>query len=167
MPAQILFKLQMDRKQKLLIGTIFTIGSGSVLVPTSLPSQTHGTLSVIIISIVRIIYVYKYVGELDVTYYQAAAALFSTAELNVGVICTSMIGLNPLVDACRASINRCCAAIKAFRNSKNPLLTDDKAVGLEAPHVPSHDQKKSGQGVKQEGLVIFYEESVESKYLRT
>ncbi|KAF2443275.1 hypothetical protein P171DRAFT_416795 [Karstenula rhodostoma CBS 690.94] len=131
LPAQILLKLQMDRKQKWLIGITFVVGSG-----------------VIIISIVRIIYVYKYVGDPDVTYYQAAAALFSTAELNVGVICTSMIGLKPFVDTCRSFIHTCWAFIKDSQNSEHSLLTKDEPIDLEVYYVVGHNKEDSGLGVR-------------------
>ncbi|OAG01382.1 uncharacterized protein CC84DRAFT_1228406 [Paraphaeosphaeria sporulosa] len=130
MPTQILYRLQMDRKQKWFIGIIFFVASG-----------------VIIISIVRIIYVYKYVGEVDVTYYQAAAALFSTAELNVGIICTSMVGLKPFIDACRAFIYEWWKTIKDSRVSEKPLI-DDGRTGLDVHDAASCDEETSRLGAK-------------------
>lgn len=85
----------------------------------------------IIISIVRIIYVYRYVGEVDVTHYQAAAALFSTAELNVGVICTSMIGLNPFFRACQVFIPTFWATVKDCLRWNWSPSTDDGTKSLE------------------------------------
>lgn len=156
MPAQILFNLCIDRKQKVLIGIIFSVGSGSA---NSILHE-HAILtadylhSVMIISIVRIIYVYQYVGEIDVTYYQAAAALYSTAELNIGVICTSVVGLKPFIQACRGFIHASWASAKEYRSKTNPLLTDDDSIRLEACPIVSHCDVKSEASNGKYGNVV-------------
>lgn len=50
---------------------------------------------VIIISTVRIIYVYNLISNPDATYNQAAACIFSCVELNGGVICACLALLKP------------------------------------------------------------------------
>ncbi|KAJ5060421.1 hypothetical protein J3E72DRAFT_289403 [Bipolaris maydis] len=80
LPLPMLYALQLRLKQKVLLGIVFTLGSG-----------------VIVVSIVRIIYVYNYVGNPDITFYQASACIFSEVELNAGVICASIATLKPFV----------------------------------------------------------------------
>lgn len=50
---------------------------------------------VIVISTVRIIYVYNLISNPDATYNQAAACIFSSVELNGGVICACSALLKP------------------------------------------------------------------------
>ncbi|KAH7388859.1 hypothetical protein BKA66DRAFT_414976 [Pyrenochaeta sp. MPI-SDFR-AT-0127] len=78
LPMPMVRRLQLPTKQKIFLGLIFALGSG-----------------VIIISTVRIIYVYHLVSDPDVTYNQAAACIFSAVELNGGVICACSALLKP------------------------------------------------------------------------
>ncbi|KAF2856139.1 hypothetical protein T440DRAFT_438863 [Plenodomus tracheiphilus IPT5] len=80
LPIPMLRALMLPMKQKVLLGMIFGLGSG-----------------VIVISTVRIIYVYNYISNPDATYYQAAACIFSTVELNGGVICVCIALLKPFI----------------------------------------------------------------------
>ncbi|EUC44937.1 hypothetical protein COCMIDRAFT_37269 [Bipolaris oryzae ATCC 44560] len=80
LPLPMLHGLQLRMKQKILLGIVFTLGSG-----------------VVIVSIVRIIYIYNYIGNLDITFYQAKSSIFSGVELNVGIICASMATLKPFI----------------------------------------------------------------------
>lgn len=48
-----------------------------------------------IVSIVRIIFVYDLIAEPDATYHQARAAIFSAVEVNGGVICACLALLKP------------------------------------------------------------------------
>ncbi|KAF2131446.1 hypothetical protein P153DRAFT_429743 [Dothidotthia symphoricarpi CBS 119687] len=78
LPVRMLHQLQLPNKQKILLGLIFALGSG-----------------VMIVSIVRIIFVYALIAEPDATYHQARAALFSAVEVNGGVICACLALLKP------------------------------------------------------------------------
>ncbi|EMD68387.1 hypothetical protein COCSADRAFT_80627 [Bipolaris sorokiniana ND90Pr] len=78
LPLPMLHALQLCMKQNFLLGVVFTLGSGIIIVP-----------------IVQIIYVYNFIGNPDVTFYQASACIFSEIELNVEVICASMATLKP------------------------------------------------------------------------
>ncbi|KAI8941323.1 hypothetical protein NX059_002550 [Plenodomus lindquistii] len=80
LPLPMLHALMLPLKQRVLLGLVFALGSG-----------------VIVISTVRIIYVYNYISNPDVTYYQAAACIFSTVELNGGVICACIALLKPFI----------------------------------------------------------------------
>lgn len=80
LPIPMLHALMLPLKQKVLLGLVFALGSG-----------------VIVISTVRIIYVYNYISNPDATYYQAAACIFSTVELNGGVICACIALLRPFI----------------------------------------------------------------------
>lgn len=80
LPIPMLHALMLPMKQKVLLGLVFALGSG-----------------VIVISTVRIIYVYNYISNPDATYYQAAACIFSTVELNGGVICACIALLKPFL----------------------------------------------------------------------
>ena len=53
---------------------------------------------VVVISMVRIIYIYHWISNADFTYYQAAACIFSAAELNGGVICACSALLKPFLE---------------------------------------------------------------------
>jgi hypothetical protein len=53
--------------------------------------------SVIVISTVRIIYVYSMISDPDSTYNVAKACIFSTVELNGGVICACVALLKPFI----------------------------------------------------------------------
>jgi len=79
LPIPMLYALMLPMKQKILLGMVFALGSG-----------------VIVISTVRI-YVYSYISNPDKTYYQAAACIFSTVELNGGVICVCIALLKPFI----------------------------------------------------------------------
>jgi hypothetical protein len=53
--------------------------------------------SVVVISTVRIIYVYSMISDPDGTYNVAKACIFSTVELNGGVICACVALLKPFI----------------------------------------------------------------------
>ena len=53
--------------------------------------------SVVVISTVRIIYVYSMISDPDSTYNVAKACIFSTVELNGGVICACVALLKPFI----------------------------------------------------------------------
>ncbi|CAO2650348.1 Nn.00g016400.m01.CDS01 [Neocucurbitaria sp. VM-36] len=80
LPIPMLRALQLPTKQRVLLGMVFALGSG-----------------VIVISTVRIIYVYNLISNPDATYNQAAACIFSSVELNGGVICACIALLKPFL----------------------------------------------------------------------
>ncbi|KAI4615922.1 hypothetical protein J4E83_006590 [Alternaria metachromatica] len=80
LPIPMLRALQLPVKQKILLGFVFALGSG-----------------VVVISTVRIIYVYSMISDPDATYNVAKACIFSTVELNGGVICACVALLKPFI----------------------------------------------------------------------
>ncbi|KAF2645325.1 hypothetical protein P280DRAFT_465174 [Massarina eburnea CBS 473.64] len=80
LPVPMLHSLHLPLKQRVGLGVVFAIGSG-----------------VMITSIVRIIYVYQWIANVDATYYQGNTCIFSTVEMNAGIICTSIVLLKPFV----------------------------------------------------------------------
>ncbi|CAN9178359.1 unnamed protein product [Alternaria alternata] len=80
LPIPMLRALQLPIKQKVLLGLVFALGSG-----------------VVVISTVRIIYVYSMISDPDSTYNVAKACIFSTVELNGGVICACIALLKPFI----------------------------------------------------------------------
>ncbi|CAG5156828.1 uncharacterized protein ALTATR162_LOCUS4621 [Alternaria atra] len=80
LPIPMLHALQLPMKQKILLGFVFALGSG-----------------VVVISTVRIIYVYSMISDPDSTYNVAKACIFSTVELNGGVICACVALLKPFI----------------------------------------------------------------------
>ncbi|KAA8625052.1 hypothetical protein PtrSN002B_006133 [Pyrenophora tritici-repentis] len=80
LPIPMLRALQLPLKQKVLLGLVFALGSG-----------------VVVISTVRIIYVYSMISNPDSTYNVAKACIFSTVELNGGVICACVALLKPFI----------------------------------------------------------------------
>ncbi|XP_014552708.1 hypothetical protein COCVIDRAFT_41175 [Bipolaris victoriae FI3] len=80
LPVPMLRALQLPMKQKVLLGFVFALGSG-----------------VVVISTVRIIYVYSMISNPDSTYNIAKACIFSTIELNGGVICACGALLKPFI----------------------------------------------------------------------
>ncbi|USP74480.1 uncharacterized protein yc1106_01754 [Curvularia clavata] len=80
LPLPMLRALQLPMKQKVLLGMVFGVGSG-----------------VVVISMVRIIYVYSMISDPDSTYNVAKACIFSTIELNGGVICVCTALLKPFI----------------------------------------------------------------------
>ncbi|EMD58481.1 hypothetical protein COCSADRAFT_104006 [Bipolaris sorokiniana ND90Pr] len=80
LPVPMLRALQLPMKQKVLLGLVFALGSG-----------------VVVISTVRIIYVYSMISDPDSTYNIAKACIFSTIELNGGVICACAALLKPFI----------------------------------------------------------------------
>ncbi|KAF1943289.1 hypothetical protein EJ02DRAFT_433398 [Clathrospora elynae] len=80
LPIPMLRALQLPLKQKVLLGFVFALGSG-----------------VIVISTVRIIYVYSMISDPDQTYNVAKACIFSTVELNGGLMCACIALLKPFI----------------------------------------------------------------------
>ena len=98
LPMPMLYRLLLPRKQKILLGLLFTLGSGydpSLFLPLC-TANSFGR--VVVISIVRIVYIYHWISNPDFTYYQAQACIFSTAELNGGVICACSALLKPFLE---------------------------------------------------------------------
>ncbi|RFU32757.1 hypothetical protein B7463_g3570, partial [Scytalidium lignicola] len=80
LPIPMIHRLKMPLKQKMVIGVLMGLGS-----------------AVVIASIARVAYVRAMVENPDVTWTQAEAAVFSSLELNLGIICNSMARLKPFV----------------------------------------------------------------------
>ncbi|KAF2801642.1 uncharacterized protein BDZ99DRAFT_528115 [Mytilinidion resinicola] len=78
MPLPMLYKLQMPLLQKMVLGFVFMVGS-----------------SVVFTSIVRITYIMHLQNKPDITYYEATACVWSSIELNFGVICNCLTVLKP------------------------------------------------------------------------
>ncbi|KAF2496863.1 hypothetical protein BU16DRAFT_537996 [Lophium mytilinum] len=78
MPLPMLIKLQMPLPQKIVLGFVFMIGS-----------------SVVFTSIVRITYTMHLQNKPDITYYEATTCVWSSIELNFGVICNCLTVLKP------------------------------------------------------------------------
>ncbi|KAI0836764.1 hypothetical protein F5Y06DRAFT_102595 [Hypoxylon sp. FL0890] len=82
LPIPMIRRLNMPLKQKAVLGILIGLGSAVVLV-----------------SIARISYVKAMVVNPDVTWTQAEAAVFSSLELNLGIVCNSLARLRPFVRA--------------------------------------------------------------------
>ncbi|OTA80358.1 hypothetical protein M434DRAFT_86445 [Hypoxylon sp. CO27-5] len=82
LPIPMIRRLNMPLKQKVVLGVLIGLGSAVVLV-----------------SIARISYVKAMVVNPDVTWTQAEAAVFSSLELNLGIVCNSLARLRPFVRA--------------------------------------------------------------------
>ncbi|KAI0137822.1 hypothetical protein F4776DRAFT_85433 [Hypoxylon sp. NC0597] len=82
LPIPMIRRLNMPLKQKVVLGVLIGLGSAVVLV-----------------SIARIAYVKAMVVNPDVTWTQAEAAVFSSLELNLGIMCNSLARLRPFVRA--------------------------------------------------------------------
>ncbi|KAI2770757.1 hypothetical protein F4815DRAFT_504628 [Daldinia loculata] len=80
LPIPMVHKLHLPLKQRAAIG--FLIGLGS---------------AVVIVSIARVAYVRAMIGDPDVTWTQASAAVLSTLELNIGIIGNCVSRLKPLI----------------------------------------------------------------------
>ncbi|OCK83948.1 hypothetical protein K432DRAFT_401566 [Lepidopterella palustris CBS 459.81] len=77
-PLPMLYKLQLPVRQKIALGFIFMVGS-----------------SVVFTSIVRITYIMNLLDKPDITYYEATACVWSSVELNFGIICNCLTVLKP------------------------------------------------------------------------
>ncbi|KAI1418463.1 hypothetical protein F5Y13DRAFT_196268 [Hypoxylon sp. FL1857] len=82
LPIPMIRQLNMPLKQKVVLCVLIGLGSAVVLV-----------------SIARISYVKAMVVNPDVTWTQAEAAVFSSLELNLGIVCNSLARLRPFVRA--------------------------------------------------------------------
>ncbi|KAK7749067.1 hypothetical protein SLS62_008462 [Diatrype stigma] len=80
LPMPMLYHLKMPLKKKIIIGITFALGS-----------------TVVLASIARISYVKAMATNPDVTWTQASAAVWSSVELNLGVICNCILRLKPFV----------------------------------------------------------------------
>ncbi|KAI1098641.1 hypothetical protein F4804DRAFT_115949 [Jackrogersella minutella] len=80
LPIPTIHRLNMPFRQKIVIGVLMGVGS-----------------AVILISIARIAYVKAMVQNPDVTWTQAEAAVFSSLELNLGIVCNCMARLRPFI----------------------------------------------------------------------
>ncbi|KAF4969507.1 hypothetical protein FSARC_3293 [Fusarium sarcochroum] len=80
LPIPVIHHLQMPLKQRATIGALLSLGSG-----------------VILASCVRIGYVRKMQNNPDVTWTQASAAVWSSVELNIGIVCNCLATLKPFV----------------------------------------------------------------------
>ncbi|KAI0387006.1 hypothetical protein F5Y04DRAFT_275461 [Hypomontagnella monticulosa] len=80
LPIPMIYRLNMPLRQKIIIGILMGLGS-----------------AVIIASIARVAYVRAMIGNPDVTWTQASAAVLSSVELNIGIVCNSMARLKPFV----------------------------------------------------------------------
>ncbi|KAF2737788.1 hypothetical protein EJ04DRAFT_510010 [Polyplosphaeria fusca] len=78
LPLPMLYRLQLPIKQKIFLGILFSLGS-----------------AVVFASIARIIYMQKLVGNPDVTFTQAGAYICSGVEVNIGVVCCSLVVMKP------------------------------------------------------------------------
>ncbi|KAG0646069.1 hypothetical protein D0Z07_8396, partial [Hyphodiscus hymeniophilus] len=78
LPLHMLYKLNLPLRQKLVVGSIFSTG-----------------IFVIAICIVRITYIMSLQNNPDVTYSQGRAAVWSSVELNIGILCNAVIVLKP------------------------------------------------------------------------
>lgn len=96
LPIPMLRRLQLPTKQKILLGLVFALGSGYDFPSTPLMHCLLIVVNrVVVISTVRIIYVYNLISDPDATYNQAAACIFSSVELNGGVMCACIALLKP------------------------------------------------------------------------
>lgn len=95
LPIPMLRALQLPLKQKVLLGSVFALGSGLVVLLVRIDPFADLVHSVIVISTVRIIYVYHLISNPDATYNQATACIYSTVEMNGGVICACIALLKP------------------------------------------------------------------------
>ncbi|RQM05815.1 hypothetical protein DH86_00002126, partial [Scytalidium sp. 3C] len=80
LPIPMIHRLKMPLRQKLIIGVLMGLGS-----------------AVVIASIARLAYVRAMVTNPDVTWTQASAAVLSSLELNLGIVCNSMARLKPFI----------------------------------------------------------------------
>ncbi|KAH8807407.1 hypothetical protein F5884DRAFT_341614 [Xylogone sp. PMI_703] len=80
LPIPTIHSLKMPLKQRLAIGILMGLGS-----------------AVVIASIARLAYVKAMVTNPDVTWTQASAAILSSLELNLGIICNSVSRMKPFV----------------------------------------------------------------------
>lgn len=101
----------------------------------------------VVISIVRIIYVYNYISNPDVTYYQAEACIFSTAELNGGVICACIALLKPFIQKYMPWIlslsNRNGSRSWSRRFARFGKRSGDNSYELRSAEADSHEQRDS------------------------
>ncbi|KAF5018397.1 hypothetical protein F66182_9626 [Fusarium sp. NRRL 66182] len=81
LPLPTLYHLQIRFRQKLVVGTILSIGS-----------------AVLIASIVRAPYVQIFATNPDFTLKQAEAGIWSLVELNMGIVCNNLMRLKPFLN---------------------------------------------------------------------
>ncbi|EXM15598.1 hypothetical protein RAB80_017576 [Fusarium oxysporum f. sp. vasinfectum] len=99
LPIPVVHRLQMPLKQRATIGALLSLGSG-----------------VILASCVRIGYVRKMQNNPDVTWTQASAAVWSSVELNIGIVCNCLATLKPFV---RQHLPRLAGLVGGSTSSKN------------------------------------------------
>ena len=100
LPIPTLWVLQMSVKQKVILGLLFTLGSGYVSISNSasgLEIKLTVTSSVMFASIIRFQYVMRMINNPDVTWTQASAAVWSIVEINIGLLCNCLSVLRSFV----------------------------------------------------------------------
>ncbi|KAF3764795.1 hypothetical protein M406DRAFT_331113 [Cryphonectria parasitica EP155] len=80
LPVPLIHGLQMPIKQKITVGVLMTLGSFCVVA-----------------SIVRIVYVTAIQNDVDTTYAEARVGVWSSVEVNIGIMCVSMARLKPFM----------------------------------------------------------------------
>ncbi|KFY23116.1 hypothetical protein V493_06073 [Pseudogymnoascus sp. VKM F-4281 (FW-2241)] len=80
LPVRMVLTLKLPTTQKVILACIFST-----------------SIFVMIICVVRITYIMSLANNPDVTYSQARAAVWSCVELNVGIMCASVIVLKPFM----------------------------------------------------------------------
>lgn len=80
LPLPVIWNLNMPMRQKLIVGMIFGIGSGAIIA-----------------SIGRTVVVQELAPLPDFTYYQPKTGIWSTAELNLCIVCNCLTRLRPFL----------------------------------------------------------------------
>ncbi|KFY40365.1 hypothetical protein V494_03533 [Pseudogymnoascus sp. VKM F-4513 (FW-928)] len=80
LPIRMVMTLKLPTTQKLILAGIFST-----------------SIFVMVICVVRITYIMSLANNPDVTYSQARAAVWSCVELNIGIVCASVIVLKPFM----------------------------------------------------------------------